>query len=1048
MVQTLIDLYWATNGTKWDNSEHWLEGQPCIDHWYGVICCPESHPTLSDDGRRCTGDSSLIVFAMGRDDPPPSPPPQSSATLLSTFDHFYANATNISEVGVDAASACANGTTAMCVVVGLDLRSNNLIGELPAGIFSDMPRLRHLVVADNQLYGQLPDTDYRGLTLLDLTGNSFDYPPPNKIVAACFAPGVKCSGFPPTTCDAFGDGYVVKVDSPNECSPCGSFWLSLSAAIGVMIMFLCALALYAYLVHKHNGLTTQGISTAAIVITHLQTISIISKLRLAWPPSTEYAMTVFSTGLELEGIRMECLFQSSGDVPFFYLISITRVALPMSCFLLILLYRLVLSLLWSRRAARGMSTAGMEARIDKLERFETILFQLQLCPSWRASFQLIYTMNTGSSAREVWVAFVGGVLAMVLLAMQLLYIAKYIHYTVRLLQLERGQRVSSADALKATSSTDDDDVAAAPEAGKTGGALGDDGEGKVAASGRADSFVSPRRRGGFRACLDCLCARGRHTVDVRRLRVRTSYTCRRFAPHAPYWQFILWTRQFLLTLITLTPAISAAARGALEEDYVRGNPDTMLLVQVPSSIVVLFLAGALHWRIKPFIYDFQNWLEAWLLFASILVITLAGVYSVTKGKTSGIAVETFLTTVLVCSLVFMAEYLHWHYRKEMAAIARAKLRSVRGTIDAMRRGTVNAARRGSSIINRRGRASAYDLKVGGVTIFSTSAAPSDAAPPPPFAEGSSLVEDTGQRYLETTMPKMRPGARKKARPAGMQLDVGSHVRVSTKVFDDDESVRSARSHKPPPPPPGPPPAALTDGSSSVEGSSSVGGPRSSMEDNPHAILAKVKCGGDEARNSSMTTTARAIDCEPSAAAMEACSPATAGSSSGRPPRSFTRHPDTLRAMERASRVSRSFTCHADTSPATEVAKSPSRSFTRHPDTLRAMERARSTSMVGAPQPRWSEAVDSARQWLAANESSLGEHSTRGDGESSMPRTLSHTPPPPPPGPPPALAEEAPHPRADEEAAEQYFDSTTLRMRPGGRSAPRAKGVQLDEEEYM
>ena len=105
-------------------------------------------------------------------------------------------------------------------------------------------------------------------------------------------------------------------------------------------------------------------------------------------------------------------------------------------------------------------------------------------------------------------------------------------------------------------------------------------------------------------------------------------------------------------------------------------------------------------------------------------------------------------------------------------------------------------------------------------------------------------------------------------------------------------------------------------------------------------------------------------------------------------------------------------------------------------------------MAGPHQPRRSEAVDSARQWLAANESSLGEHSTRGDGESSMPRTLSHTPPPPPPGPPPALAEEAPHPRADEEAAEQYFDSTTLRMRPGGRSAPRAKGVQLDEEEYM
>ena len=71
------------------------------------------------------------------------------------------------------------------------------------------------------------------------------------------------------------------------------------------------------------------------------------------------------------------------------------------------------------------------------------------------------------------------------------------------------------------------------------------------------------------------------TLD--RLHVRTSYTCKRFAPHAPYWQFIIWLRSFGMTVVTLLPAMHAAASGEVEVDFLRGNADTMLMLQVQGN---------------------------------------------------------------------------------------------------------------------------------------------------------------------------------------------------------------------------------------------------------------------------------------------------------------------------------------------------------------------------------------------------------------------------------------------------------------------------------
>lgn len=36
--QALVDLFYATNGYEWREITNWLNGDPCINKWYGVGC--------------------------------------------------------------------------------------------------------------------------------------------------------------------------------------------------------------------------------------------------------------------------------------------------------------------------------------------------------------------------------------------------------------------------------------------------------------------------------------------------------------------------------------------------------------------------------------------------------------------------------------------------------------------------------------------------------------------------------------------------------------------------------------------------------------------------------------------------------------------------------------------------------------------------------------------------------------------------------------------------------------------------------------------------
>ena len=103
MVRALTLLYDATAGDAWSNHSNWLAGEPCIDGWFGVHCCPELLPILQGD--TCTSVSGELTTA---------PSTQGSAACHS---------------------GSATGTAAdhaTCVVVKVMLPSNNLIGPLDA----------------------------------------------------------------------------------------------------------------------------------------------------------------------------------------------------------------------------------------------------------------------------------------------------------------------------------------------------------------------------------------------------------------------------------------------------------------------------------------------------------------------------------------------------------------------------------------------------------------------------------------------------------------------------------------------------------------------------------------------------------------------------------------------------------------------------------------------------------------------------------------------------------------------------------------------------
>ena len=314
MVRALALLYEATGGGAWRNNLNWLSGEPCVDGWFGVHCCPQALPVLRGDD--CTADGG------------------GATGVLTTQRRLLGGATGV--LTTQGSAACHSGSVtgtaldlATCVVVKVLLPSNNLIGSLVSAL-CELPFLQHFDLSGNTLTGSLPSAAdcLPRLTYLDLTqtrswddeggvsgrapewlldrldfmapmrlaNNALDDPTAAESAVAirrlwqrCSTLGAEqCSGVPPIGCSAFnrqGQRYEVELDGLGcvRCpTPLEIFGIAGGmGGIGLLLMML--VVVFRYFVRKYPEHAKTHVATIMILWGHLQTLAIIGSMQLGWP---------------------------------------------------------------------------------------------------------------------------------------------------------------------------------------------------------------------------------------------------------------------------------------------------------------------------------------------------------------------------------------------------------------------------------------------------------------------------------------------------------------------------------------------------------------------------------------------------------------------------------------------------------------------------------------------------------------------------------------------------------------------------------------------
>ena len=81
-----------------------------------------------------------------------------------------------------------------------------------------------------------------------------------------------------------------------------------------------------YIAYIQKSAMKEWVSTAALVISHLQTLAILGNLRLSWPPAVEATTDILSLSLALASfLRPECFVDSSRA---FVILSTAQVGTP------------------------------------------------------------------------------------------------------------------------------------------------------------------------------------------------------------------------------------------------------------------------------------------------------------------------------------------------------------------------------------------------------------------------------------------------------------------------------------------------------------------------------------------------------------------------------------------------------------------------------------------------------------------------------------------------------------------------------------------------
>lgn len=128
-------------------------------------------------------------------------------------------------------------------------------------------------------------------------------------------------------------------------------------------------------------------------------------------------------------------------------------------------------------------------------------------------------------------------------------------------------------------------------------------------------------------------------MEASRVDQRLKYMTKRFAEHAPRWQYSIWLRNACLVLIIFVPRqflnlsfddlgnVSASTNTTGFTD----NERQIGVAQTSTAIIVFAVFWMFQERVQPYPYRFQNRIEAALFFSDILIMTL-GLVAASMGQ--------------------------------------------------------------------------------------------------------------------------------------------------------------------------------------------------------------------------------------------------------------------------------------------------------------------------------------------------------------------------------------------------------------------------------
>ena len=312
-----MEFYFSTGGPGWQNNAKWLVSDPCLSAWYGVSCCPLTHPALTgpvdEIGKQACCRRSDEGTALCSEQTPVIDSRELGSKYCAVADEGQFGAASL---------------PSLCVVVGLNLANNSLSGELVphislsllhagrTSLASDSGRelsergfaeltLHHLQVLhveNNHLSGRLPlwlqQLEY--LRSLRLESNLFEYEQPAQgltsadgLYVLCGS-GSNCTGVPPHSCGAFFPPAAVRQNQRHGCIPCNLrpdvppiLWWAQTSSLVASIAVLCALVIIAngYAVWKQSQPRhlRRWVAAVSILITHAQMLALVGDLHFAWP---------------------------------------------------------------------------------------------------------------------------------------------------------------------------------------------------------------------------------------------------------------------------------------------------------------------------------------------------------------------------------------------------------------------------------------------------------------------------------------------------------------------------------------------------------------------------------------------------------------------------------------------------------------------------------------------------------------------------------------------------------------------------------------------